>query len=380
MRFLHTSDWHLGRIFHGLHMTENQASVLKELIALAVDQQVDAVLIAGDIYDRAVPPTPAVELLDWTLAQLVQKHHIPVILIAGNHDNPERLGFGQSLFAEKQLFIYGPVTKNAAPVLLYDAFGPVYFAPLTYCEPLVAAEISGLPIKTHEEALHWQVEQMLRQITPTARKVALAHVFLSGAQESPDSERPLALGGSTTVAINNFAAFNYTALGHLHACQKSDNKTRYSGSLLKYSFNEVNQHKGVHIVDLDQDGNVTTKTLTLTSPHELACLRGNFADLLAHPRPELIQHYLQITLDDAQPILDAKYRLEQCYPHILHLEYARLLKNNTEPSDITQRKQLGVKELFVSFFTQINDRPLTTAEEELLNTTINAAQQTERRS
>jgi len=173
MRFLHTSDWHLGRIFHGLHMTEEQTSVLRQLVDLAVDSKVDAVLIAGDIYDRAVPPTQAVSLLDETLSCLIKKHNIPVILIAGNHDNPERLAFGQSLLAEQNLYLFGPVSKDAAPVIFHDAYGPVYFAPLTYAEPLVAAEAAETEIATHEEALKWQVSSMLAQIPVNARKVAL---------------------------------------------------------------------------------------------------------------------------------------------------------------------------------------------------------------
>lgn len=138
MRFLHTSDWHLGRIFHGLHMTDDQASALDELIALVKDSNVDAVLIAGDIYDRAVPPTQAVALLDEVLRRLIQDAGKNVIMIAGNHDNADRLGFGQSLLAQNKLYITGPISAATKPVVLADEFGPVYFAPLTYGEPLAA--------------------------------------------------------------------------------------------------------------------------------------------------------------------------------------------------------------------------------------------------
>ena len=380
MRFLHTSDWHLGRIFHGLHMTEEQAVVLAQLVDLAVESKVDAVLIAGDIYDRAVPPTQAVSLLDEIFSRLIKKRNIPVILIAGNHDNPERLAFGQSLLAERNLYIYGPVTQNAAPVVLYDDFGPVYFAPLTYAEPLVTAEIAKEDIPTHEAALQWQVRSMLAQIPQEARKVALAHVFLTGATESPDSERPLSVGGACTVGIENFDAFNYTALGHLHACQTGNNKVRYSGSLLKYSFNEVKQTKGVHIVDLDAQGNISLETVSFQPKHDLACLRGSFDDLLRNPRQELINNYLQVTLEDEHPILDAKYRLEQVYPNILHLEYSRLQRISTEEIQPGNHQKLGVKELFTSFFEQVNDRALTEAETEILNAAIDEASQAERRS
>ena len=177
MRILHTADWHLGRIFHGLHLTEEQAYVLDQLVALTKEARTDAVLIAGDIYDRAVPPTQAVELLNETLNRLIKEAGQKVILIAGNHDNPERLGFASELLAGQNLFIYGPLAKTAAPVVLQDQFGTVYFAPLTYGEPLAGQTILGTELKTHEDVVRRQIELMLAQIPAGARKMALAHVF-----------------------------------------------------------------------------------------------------------------------------------------------------------------------------------------------------------
>lgn len=380
MRFLHTSDWHLGRIFHGLHMTDDQSIVLDELIAIANECNVDAVLIAGDIYDRAVPPTQAVSLLDTVLRRLVQESGKNVIMIAGNHDNADRLGFGQSLLAQNKLYITGPVRNNTPPVVLYDENGPVYFAPLTYGEPLTASELLNVPLKTHEDVVRAQIAGQMAQIPPKARKVALAHVFLTGAQESPDSERPLAIGGATTVGIDCFDAFDYAALGHLHACQSGSNKARYSGSLLKYSFNEVNQPKGVHIVDMAADGSISLETVPLRPRRELACLQGKFAELMLKPKPDLYDCYLQITLTDDQPILDAKYRLEQVYPHILHLEYARLGAAANAASSAANHKKLGTTELFEAFFTQVNDRPLTPEEKNLLTEIINNDARAERQA
>ena len=380
MRFLHTADWHLGRIFHGLHLTEDQSYILTELIALAVETKVDAILIAGDIYDRAVPPTQAVRLLDDTLSTIIQKHHIPVILISGNHDNPERLGFGKSLLAESRLFIYGSPMKNTIPVILEDQYGPVYFAPFTYTEPFEAAILSGEAISSHEDALAWQIRDMSPLLPSNARKVALAHVFLTGSEESPDSERPLAIGGTTTVSAEHFKPFNYTALGHLHACQQSGNTIRYSGSLLKYSFNEVKQKKGIHIVDIDEQGNCNIETIFLKPQHELAILKGTFADLLNNPRMDAADNYLQITLEDEQPILDAKYRLETIYPNILHLEYARLQSLSTDSMSTVRQHKLGPHELFSTFFDQINERPLNEKENALLENVLSELDSTERRS
>ena len=372
MRILHTADWHLGRIFHGLHLTEEQAYVLDQLVALTKEARTDAVLIAGDIYDRAVPPTQAVELLNETLNRLIKEAGQKVILIAGNHDNPERLGFASELLAGQNLFIYGPLAKTAAPVILQDQFGPVYFAPLTYGEPLAGQTILETELKTHEDVVRRQIELMLAQIPAGARKIALAHVFLTGATES-DSERPLSIGGTTTVSKNVFAAFDYTALGHLHMCQSCGEKIRYGGSLLKYSFNETSQKKGVHILDVDARGKFTAETISLTARHELGCLKGTFAELLQKPRPEDQAKFLQITLTDPLPILDAKYKLEQAYPHILHLQYARLTPQQDQTGLAPGKQQLDPAALFKNFYQQTAGRELTAAEQQLLTQALTEA-------
>lgn len=366
MRFLHTSDWHLGRIFHGLRLLEDQAAVLQQVLSIAKEYTVDALIVAGDIYDRAVPPTEAVSLLNEVLGELVLQLKIPVILIAGNHDNPDRLNFGQALFASRQLFITGPVPAHPKPVVLEDADGPVYFAPLPYCEPLQATELSGSRKTSHEAALQWQIESMNAAIPQNARRVALAHVFLTGAQPTPDSERPLSIGGASTVSIRCFDTFHYTALGHLHTCQNCSQKVRYSGSLLKYSFAEASQKKAVHIVDMDGTGDISVETISLKAPHELAVLTGTFNELLTKPHLEHRNNYLKIQLTDETPVLDAKHRLEQVYPQILQLGYTRLLpRKKEEKTDASQRQGTSVLDLFETFFQETQGRTLTEEERKL---------------
>ena len=367
MRILHTSDWHLGRSFHGLHLLEDQAVVLAQILQIAKDSKVDVVVVAGDIYDRAGPPTDAVGLLNATLEELILNLHLPVILIAGNHDNPDRLNFGQALFAQKQLYIYGTVMANATPVALEDKYGSVYFAPLTYCEPLTATELSGEKQPNHDAALAWQIKQMLAQIPADARKIAVAHAFVAGAMPTPDSERPLAVGGTTTVELKNFEPFNYTALGHLHATQNCSPIVRYSGSLLKYSFAEATQKKAVHIVDLDGSGAAKVETIALTQPHDLIRLKGSFQELLAKDPADYAAAYMQLTLTDAAPILDAKHKLETVYPQILELTYERLTPAQKELSvEAAQKKKVSSHELFSTFFQAVNERKLETTEDTLL--------------
>ena len=370
MRFLHTSDWHLGRIFHGLHLLDDQEAVLEDLSKLAKDSKIDALLLAGDVYDRSVPPTEAVRVLDETLRRLIMELHIPVILIAGNHDNPDRLNFGQALFASEKLFITGPVSADTKPVVLEDADGPVYFAPLTYCEPLTATELSGTKQPSHDAALRWQIDCMLKQIPQNTRKVALAHAFVTGAILTPDSERPLAAGGSTSVGLDCFDAFNYTAMGHLHALQKCSDTVRYCGSLMKYSFSEAGQKKSAILVDMDGSGHVETEAIPLKAPHELAVLKGTFEELLNHPQKEHFNDYLQIVLTDKTPVLDPKNRLEQIYPNILQLGYEGL-GAQPEAEATAKRKGLTQSELFEAFFEEIQKRPMNDKERALFHDVMN---------
>lgn len=356
MRFLHTSDWHLGRLFHGVHLTEDQSYVLEQLVDLAREARVDAVLVAGDIYDRAVPPAEAVQLLDHVLGRLVLECGLPTVLIAGNHDSPERLGFGSHLLARQGLHVAGTLDA-AAPVVLADAAGPVYVLPLPYAEPAVVRHAWGVEAADHDAALRAQVARGLAAVPPAARKVAVAHAFVAGSAAS-DSERPLAVGGSGSVGADAFAPFHYTALGHLHGCQQSGARLRYAGSLLKYSFNEADQAKGVQLVELAADGTVAVETVSLHPRREVRCWRGRFQELLARPACE---DYLMVTLTDEAPVLDAKGRLQQRHPQVLHLEYAWLQQARAEQG-VADHRRLGPEELFACFFRDVAGREWNDAE------------------
>lgn len=376
MRFLHTSDWHLGRSFHGLSLLPDQEKVLAEIITIIKTKKIEVLLIAGDIYDRAVPPAEAVNLLNKTLEEIILHLHVPVILIAGNHDNPDRLNFGQALFAQNGLYIYSTATKHVQPLKLQDEYGPVYFAPLTYCEPLTATALSGERKHSHQEALDWQIEEMLKQIPANSRMVALSHAFVTGAQPTPDSERPLAVGGSTTVSLDSFLLFNYTALGHLHAAQKCSEKVRYCGSLLKYSFAEALQKKTVQLVELNAAGEAAVEEIPLAPTHDLLCLKGTFAELLAKNPADFRDKYVQLTLTDTVPILDAKHKLEEIYPHILELCYERLaLSDKALDVEAANTRKLTTEELFKNFFTALHARDLNTEETSLLQQALNQLEQ-----
>ena len=330
MRFIHTADWHLGRLFFGRHLTDDQAHVLDELVHLARDARAEAVVIAGDIYDRAVPPVEAVELFDDTLSRLLLDEKIKVLYIAGNHDSAARLGFGSRLLAGGGVFVAGQLQADAAPIVLDDAHGKVAFSLLPYMEPATvrfaygeaAEELAGF-----DEATSFAVARAAALVPEGCRSVAVAHAFIAGGASS-ESERPLSVGGSDSVSSACFAPFSYTALGHLHAPQQAGAANiRYAGSLMKYSFSEAGQRKGATIVDLAADGSVMIEEAALAAPHDLQVVRGTLQKILedreCFPKSE---DYTAVELMDKGPVLDAHGKLSRIYPNVLQVTRPGLME------------------------------------------------------
>ena len=361
MRFLHTSDWHLGRLFHGVHLTEDQAYVLAQFIDLVRDSKPDAIIIAGDIYDRAVPPIEAVELLNELLCKILLDYKVPIIMIAGNHDSAERLGFGSRLLSGQGLYVIGSLTKEIEPITLYDEYGPISFAPLTYGEPALVRERLVCPeVSNHEQAMQAMIQQVARKIPAGARSVAIAHSFIAGSMES-ESERPLSIGGSSMVSSAVFQNFSYTALGHLHNSQQAgDHSIRYSGSLLKYSFGEASQQKGINLVEIDQSGKVIVEKITLSPRRDVRCIKGYFNEILQQPiEPAGKEDYLLVTLLDSEPILDTMGRLREIYPNTLQIDCPRFSKTGVLSGLDTDHRKLSEKELFNAFFSQMTGESMT---------------------
>jgi exonuclease SbcD len=380
VRFLHTSDWHLGRLFHGVHLTEDQAYVLAQFIDLVRDSKPDAIIIAGDIYDRAVPPVEAVELLNEVVCQILLEYKVPIIMIAGNHDSAERLGFGSRLLSGQGLYVVGSLSKEIKPILLYDEYGPVYFAPLTYGEPALVRERLVCPeVNNHEQAMQAMIQQVTRNIPTGARSVAIAHAFIAGSTES-ESERPLSIGGSSMVSSAVFQSFSYTALGHLHNSQRAGTHSiRYSGSLLKYSFDEAQQQKGINLIEIDQQGCVTIEKISLAPRRDVRCIKGYFNEILQQPMEATArQDYLLVTLFDSEPILDAMGRLREIYPHVLQIESPRFSKTGVLSGLATDHRKLSEKELFSAFFSQMTGESMTTEQQAQLVAVIEGLYRQER--
>lgn len=323
MRFLHTADWHLGKLLHGEHLTTEQRGLLRQLCKIVEARNPDVVLMAGDVYDRSVPPADAVELLDEALSELVIELDTPVVMIAGNHDGPDRLDFGSRILREQGLHLFSKPRLEPGVVTVEDEHGPVHIAGLPYTEPPQARHVFDDPdLKTHDEVVATQAEAARDAIPDDGRSIAVAHVFAQGG-ELADSERSLAVGGAETVHTSRFDGFDYVALGHLHRRQQvGEDDVRYSGSLMKYSFDEVHHEKSVNLVEMDEEGNCAIERLPLTPERDLRRVEGTLSEIQEGPSPdENERDYVWVTLQDEGPVVDAMSRIREVYPNALHVEH-----------------------------------------------------------
>ena len=353
MRFLHTSDWHLGRALFQVKLLEDQAYVLDKLVDVIKDTSVDAVIIAGDVFDRAQPPREALSLLDDTLTRIVVDLGVPVIMIAGNHDGLELIEFGNRITSKNNFFSSGLIASSLEAITLEDKWGSVHFYPIPYAEPAVVQERLGYESGDgggHDQAMAAIIENISQTRPKTERSVAIAHAFVEGGLETK-SERPLSVGGTGTVHASKFVGFDYVALGHLHRPQHAGSETvRYSGSLLKYSVSEVDHQKSVSLVDIDQRGDVRTEEILLTPKRDLRVLEGDFDDFLTGPLQAPRDDYLQINLLDREPIMDAMSRLRDVYPNLLHINRIPQHQQTNAPLSGRDHREISTLELFQSFF------------------------------
>ncbi|MYU23086.1 exonuclease SbcCD subunit D [Streptomyces sp. SID8352] len=323
MRLLHTSDWHLGRSFHRVNMLEAQAGFIGHLIATAREREVDAVVVSGDVYDRAVPPLAAVELFDDALHRLAALG-VPTVLISGNHDSARRLGVGAGLIDRAGIHLRTDPAGCGTPVVLRDPHGDVALYGLPYLEPALVKDEFGVERAGHEAVLRAAMDRVRADLAtraPGTRSVVLAHAFVTGGETS-DSERDITAGGVASVPASVFDGVDYAALGHLHGSQSVTDRVRYSGSPLAYSFSEHRQRKSVWIVDLGADGSVTADRVDCPVPRRLARLRGTLESLLTDPalerhRPDWVEATLTDPVRPAEPMA----RLTTRFPHTLALVF-----------------------------------------------------------
>ncbi|MBT2505748.1 exonuclease SbcCD subunit D [Streptomyces sp. ISL-98] len=323
MRILHTSDWHLGRSFHRVNLLEAQAAFLDHLVATVREHDVDAVLVAGDVYDRAVPPLAAVELFDLALHRLAAEG-VPTVMISGNHDSARRLGVGAGLIDRAGIHLRTDPAACATPVVLSDAHGEVAFYGLPYLEPALVREEFKAAKAGHEAVIGAAMQRVRADLAARpegTRSVVLAHAFVAGGKPS-DSERDITIGGVAAVPAGVFDGVDYVALGHLHGSQAITERVRYSGSPLAYSFSEADHRKTMWLVDLGPGGEIAAERIDCPVPRTVARIRGRLEDLLADPALERHEDaWTEATLTDPVRPAEPMARLCARFPHTISLVF-----------------------------------------------------------
>ncbi len=400
MRLLHTSDWHLGRSFHGTALLEEQAAVLERITAIAADAAVDAVVIAGDLYDRAIPPADAVRLFDNTVRRL-RETGAAVVAIAGNHDSHVRVSVYDGLLGSLGITIRGDARRCDEPVLVTPRRGgePVAIYPLPFLdpgldgpallpvpEPGVAPAADPPPAATrlsHEDVTRLALARIhADRARRGGRAVLVAHTFVAGGSPS-ESERELSVGNVERVSVGAFAGFDYVALGHLHGAQELDGlRLAYSGTPLPYSFSEEGQRKSVRLVDLADDGRLRVEVVPLGVGRPLRTIEGPLAALLADPAlAEAAQARLRVILTDPSLPLQAMARLRPRFPHIAELRHRPPERPGEGAVARAERigPQLSPLERSLAFFADQQGRAAEEPERRLLREALEAAGRAEER-
>ena len=449
MRFLHTADWHLGRIFYGQYLTEDQAHVLEnQFFSILKDEKIDGILLAGDIFDRAVPPIEAIELWDSIITRLAMDYKVPLFVVSGNHDGAERLEVGRSMLSRSGIHIWGSPHHALQPFEFEGADGKVAICPMPFSEPRRIGDALGLgsannslqTIQSVENAIDADtktkakskrskskkasvdviedslfasvdmsnmVDEMPRDIDTTdaikqslnrnteaslnlhnydqmyqawnnhlrnqvpkgMRSIAISHAFVMGGDVG-GSERTLSIGGSEQVSPQVFKDFHYTALGHLHGPQRMGaDYIRYSGSPLKYSFDEHMQKKSFTIIDMDTKGHVDISTIPVEAKRDVVILEGYFEDLLNNKELQAKHKddYVQARLLDTMPIMDGMAKLRQVYHRCMTIDLVGRVATPMADMDEAVFKELNERELFNQFAETVWKEPLTEREQQYIN-------------
>ena len=401
MRFLHTADWHVGRIFYGQYLTDDQAHVLEnQFFTILKEEKIDGILLAGDVFDRAVPPIEAVELWDSIITRLAMDYKVPLFVVSGNHDGAERLEVGRSMLSQSGIHIWGSPHHALQPFEFEGSDGKVAICPMPFSEPRRVGDALGLGVNEakpsdednledslfsyvdtdeHEEPslnLH-NYDQMYQawsnhlrnQVPKGLRSIAISHAFVMGGDVG-GSERTLSIGGSEQVHPQVYKDFHYTALGHLHGPQRMGaDYIRYSGSPLKYSFDEHTQKKSFTIIDMDTKGQVDISTIPVDAKRDVVILEGYFEDLLNNKELQAKHKddYVQARLLDTMPIMDGMAKLRQVYHRCMTIDLVGRVAAPIADMGDAVFKELNERELFNHFAETVWKEPLTEREQQYIN-------------
>ena len=358
MKCIHLSDLHIGKKVNEFSMLEDQAYILTKIINIIDEQNVEAVFIAGDVYDKPVPPIDAINLFDDFLVRL-SKRNLKVFIISGNHDSAERLAFGGRLMNQSGIYVSPIYHGDIQPITIQDDYGDLNVYLLPFIKPAHVRHSLEIEVSSYNEAVERAINHM--NIDTTKRNVLLAHQFVTGAIRS-DSEE-ISVGGSDNVDAHLFKDFDYVALGHIHRPQKCIyDYIRYSGTPLKYSFSEANHHKSVTIIDMQEKGNLSIEQISLIPKRDMVELKGTYNELVAksfYEHTTYQEDYVHITLTDEEDILDALAKLRVIYKNIMKLDYDnQRTRHQSELSLSDAVEEKTPYEHFSDFYEMMNGQSL----------------------
>lgn len=374
MKLIHLSDLHLGKRVNDFPMLEDQAYILERILEIIDAEQPEAVLIAGDVYDKTIPSSEAVALLDDFLVKLADRS-LAVLLISGNHDSPERLAFANRLMEGRGVYIAPVYHGEVTPVTLEDVHGLVDFWLLPFLKPVhLRRFFPEEGVESYTDAMACAIRHM--PLDPTRRNVLVTHQFVTGAERCESEE--VSVGGADNVDASVFAPFDYVALGHLHGPQSiGEERVRYCGTPLKYSFSEVRHQKSVTVIELEEKGTLNLRAVPLTPKRDMVELRGGFAQISSPAFYEQVDRdaYVRVILTDENDIYGAMGQLRSIYPNLMRLDYDNLRTR----SGTAELEEADVKrnplELFEEFYQQQNHQPMSEEQRGYLAELLEAIQE-----
>lgn len=359
MKFIHLSDLHIGKRVYEFSMIEDQKYILEQIIKIIEKEKPDGVIVAGDLYDKPIPPAEAVSVLDDFFTKLADRN-CKLFVISGNHDSPERIAFGAKLMNDKGVYVSPVYGKQIEPIVMEDSFGEICIYLLPFLKPAIVRRFyEEEEINSYQDTLRVVISHM--EVSEEKRNLLVAHQFVTGAMRCESEE--ITVGGLDQVDVSLFEAFDYVALGHIHSPQHvGREEVRYCGTPLKYSFSETEQKKSVTVVEMKEKGNVTIRTIPLNPLRDFHVLRGTYEEVTNRSfyQDLNMQDYMQIILTDEEDIMDGLQKLRIIYPNLMCLEYdnKRTRKNHFIEGIENVEKKSEI-ELFEEFFALQNNQEMT---------------------
>lgn len=377
MKIVHLADLHLGKILQEQSLIEDQEYMLKEIINIIKAEKVQVLLISGDVYDRSVPPTEAVNLLDSFFKILIKELKIKVFIISGNHDSKDRLGFGNKIFEDEGLYIESKYTGTLKKVKLEDEYGPLNIYMLPFIKPVEVKKFFEEDLENNYDlAINKIIEK--EEINETERNIIMVHQFVTAGNVKPErtESEVLSLGGIENVDVSNFKSFDYVAIGHVHRPQKIGRDTaRYAGTILKYSFSEINHNKSIPIIDIKEKGNITINLLPLKPLRDMREIKGPIEELIKEEnyKEGNLEDYIKAIITNEEPVYDAIGKIKKIYPNTLKLEIqnSKTINSNTEQNiNLEEVKKKSELELFSDFYKLQNNLDLNEKQKEIVKNII----------